>query len=212
MRYDPLRRHRRSIRLKGYNYARPGAYFVTICVQGRLCLLGEIVGGDMARNDAGRMVEEWWRKLPDKFPIVEIDQYIVMPNHMHGIIVITEWGDKEGVHEAGQTTVEVGRTRGFAPTDADPTVGADPGVRPDRPRIIQWFKTMTTNAYIRGVHEGQWAPFCKRLWQRSYYEHIIRDDADLERIRAYIVDNTAHWAADPENIVNWAQSSAREAR
>jgi REP element-mobilizing transposase RayT len=89
MSYDPERHHRRSIRLKGYDYAQAGAYFVTVCAQGRQCLYGDITDDIMHFNDAGRMVERWWLELNHKFPTVETDEYSVMPNHFHGIIVIT---------------------------------------------------------------------------------------------------------------------------
>ena len=80
--------HRRSIRLQGYNYAQAGAYFVTICTQNRECLLGKVVGGEMALNDAGRIAQEMWNRLPGRFPTVELDQFVVMPNHLRGILVL----------------------------------------------------------------------------------------------------------------------------
>src|SRR4030042_663745 len=95
--------HRRSIRLKDYDYSQAGAYYVTICIQGKVCLLGDIAGGVMALNDAGKMIEKWWCKLPERFKFIELDEYVVMPNHFHGIINIV---------------------------GADCVVGADPGVCP----------------------------------------------------------------------------------
>ncbi|MCP4541815.1 MAG: transposase [Chloroflexi bacterium] len=190
-RYDPQRHHRRSIRLKGYDYAQAGAYFVTIVCQHRLCLLEPTPVHDM--------VQMWWNKLPEKFLVVETDEFIVMPNHIHGVIVIVE-------PESGQMS---GQTRGFAPTpDAptpDVTVGAHPRVRPEsdvRPtlgRIMQWFKTMTTNAYIRGVKQEGWEPFPGKFWQRNYYERIIRNERELNAIREYIENNPANWESDDEN-------------
>ena len=88
MRYDPERHHRRSIRLRGYDYRAAGAYFITIVVQDRACLFGEVVEGAMCLNDAGRMVERWWLELNRRFPHVLTDAYVVMPNHFHGIVVI----------------------------------------------------------------------------------------------------------------------------
>jgi REP element-mobilizing transposase RayT len=98
MTYDPTRHHRpfgraqgrRSIRLKGYDYASPGAYFVTICVRGGECLLGEVVDGEMQLNERGRVVGYYWGRMPRHFPHVELDAWVVMPNHVHGIIVITD--------------------------------------------------------------------------------------------------------------------------
>ncbi len=178
MRYDPDIYHRRSIRLPGYDYAQPGAYFVTICTEGRERLFGEIVGDEMAPNEAGRMIDAWWRRIPEKFPSCNADAFVVMPNHLHGVIVI----------------------------DHD-TVGADPRVRPRHgaagaplPRIVQWLKTMTTNAYIHGADDCGWRPFAGRLWQRNYYEHIVRDEEELQHIRDYVVNNPLNWTHDPDNM------------
>ncbi|MFN4294850.1 MAG: transposase, partial [Thermoflexales bacterium] len=89
MTYDPQKHHRRSIRLKGYDYSQAGAYFITIVAQDRACLFGEVVDGEMRLNDAGRMVWDEWNALPDRFPGLELDAFVVMPNHVHGIIVLT---------------------------------------------------------------------------------------------------------------------------
>jgi len=186
MPYDPTIHHRRSIRLRGYDYAQAGAYFVTICVQGRECLFGQIVNARMVLNDAGRMVQAQWEQLPERFNTIELDIHIVMPNHFHGIVIITN---------------PVGAGLVPAPAPA-PAPGATTRVAPTGPRrptlgdIIGAFKSLTTNAYIRGVREYGWPPFDKRLWQRNYYEHIIRDAADLERIREYIANNPAKWPDD----------------
>ena len=244
MSYDPERHHRRSIRLKGYDYSQIGAYFVTICAQGRQCLFGEIVNGIMRLNDAGRMVERWWLELNHKYPTVETDEYSVMPNHFHGVILITAapteptqpdegqphrvaptTADDVGAalrgrphaddrpmpaapHEPGQPC-EPGQPHRVAPTTAD-DVGAalrgrpvpDDHTTPAAPTlgdIMDWFKTMTTNEYIRGVKTLGWPPFDRRVWQRNYYEHIIRSEAELDRVRAYIANNPLKWALDMEN-------------
>jgi putative transposase len=193
--YGPQRHHRRSIRLQEYDYTQAGAYFVTIVCQRRACLLEPAPVGDM--------VQTWWDKLPEKFSTVETDAFVIMPNHVHGIIVITEPGQWQG------------QTRGFAPTRgsapvADGNVGANlcvrpaPRVPPDPRvctlgRIVQWFKTMTTNAYIQGVKQNGWEPFPGKFWQRNYYEHIIRNERALNAIRQYIYDNPDRWENDDEN-------------
>src|SRR5437879_3537657 len=92
MKYDPDAHHRRSLRLKGYDYSQAGAYFLTICVQDRECLFGEVANDELQLNDAGQMVERWWAELQNKFPPVEIDEYIIMPNHLHGIIILNSTG------------------------------------------------------------------------------------------------------------------------
>jgi len=184
MPYDPQKHHRRSIRLKGYDYARPGAYFVTICVQHRELLL---------EPEAVRaMIQKWWGKLPGKFPCAETDAFVIMPNHIHGLVVIVGADLRVGPDETGQTQ-KARQTHGFAPTE---TTGPGEHRSSPLPTIIQWVKTMTTNEYIRGVKQLGWASFPGKLWQRNYWEHIIRDEVDLARIREYIQNNPARWAED----------------
>jgi putative transposase len=202
--YDPEFHHRRSIRLAGYDYAQPGEYFVTLCVQGRSCLLGEIADHEIRLSTAGLVITSWWEDIPRRFPNTELDTFVVMPNHLHGIVLINgvDEFDVRDRREGGHT----------GPPLQDPrSVGADRRVRPAAnhdaspvhdphlARIIQWFKTMTTNDYIRGVKTDDWPPFRKRFWQRDYYEHIVRNDAALDRIRVYIANNPFNWERDPEN-------------
>jgi len=175
--YDPNRHHRRSIRLPGYDYTSPGAYFITICTQDRQCLFGEIADGKVVLNAAGEMVEAVWNGLPDRFPEISTDEFIVMPNHFHGII----WN--------------VGA----------PLVGA---LDPPNPEPIQTrasrlgaaigaFKSQTTNAYIHGVNTHGWSAFRGRLWQRNYYERIIRNEEELQRLRGYMAGNPGRWLRTP---------------
>lgn len=131
--------------MRGYDYAQAGAYFVTICAQDRACLFGDVTNDQVRLQPSGEMVLHWWMELPNKYPDVEIDDIVVMPNHLHGIILIN---DQSNNPQAPHAQV---------------TLGA----------IIGWFKTMTTNAYIRGVVESGWRPFDRRLWQANYFEHII---------------------------------------
>jgi putative transposase len=116
-----------------YNYAQTGAYFVTICSQNRRCLFGEAIDGDVRLNAAGRMIDHWWREISTKFTDVELDHYVIMPNHRHGILILDTTNRSD--------------------------VGADLRVRPAIPTLVQWFKTTTTNAYIRGVRENEWPAF-----------------------------------------------------
>jgi REP element-mobilizing transposase RayT len=247
--YDPQWHHRRTIHLKGYDYAQPSAYFVTICTQDRACLFGEVVDGQVRLNDAGRMVQRWWDELNRKFPHIRTDAFVVMPNHIHGIVVIEPveakpvgadlrvCPDNESVcpdNESGAGEqlqgadvrlqgAHIGAPLQGRPDDESKPVGADLRVCPDNERvcpgiesgadgqlqgarigaplseIVRWFKTMTTNDYIRGVKQYGWTPFYGRLWQRNYYEHIVRDEASLEHVRQYIEENPLHWSSDPEN-------------
>lgn len=179
--YNPEIHHRQSIRLRDFYYSANGAYFVTICTQGRECLFGEICDGGMLLNEAGRVVAEWWLKLPDKFTGITLYESIIMPNHFHGILVVG--APSCGCPDANLTP-KTGRPHGAAPTLGD---------------VMDWFKTMTTNAYIRGVKKSRWPPFPGRLWQRNYYERIIRDEKELASISEYITLNPIRWAEDKEN-------------
>lgn len=179
-------KNRRSIRLQGYDYSQAGLYYITICVQERLCLFGEVKNEGMILNDAGKMVEMEWFKLKDRFPNVKLHEYIIMPNHFHGILEI--------VNEKGQS-LNGGQPQGIAPTydgqieniqTNNKTVGD----------IMDAFKSITTVEYIRGVKNNGWPPFNRKLWQRNYYEHIVRDDNDYDRIVNYIRDNPMNWGQD----------------
>ena len=159
---------RRSVRLRGYDYSQPGAYFVTICTQGRACLFGEIVHGELLLNETGEMIKDRWFRLADRYPGVSLDAFIVMPNHLHGLLLLDA-----------------------LPPDAK---GQSPAV--ELARIVQWFKTGTTYDYIDGVRTKGWVPFERRLWQRNYYEHIVRNEAAYLRIAAYIEANPSRWHDD----------------
>jgi REP element-mobilizing transposase RayT len=180
--FGPKRHNRRSIRLCGYDYAQAGAYFVTIVTQGRECLFGQVVGGEMRLNDAGRMMWDEWKALGQRFPSVELDEFVVMPNHIHGIVRIVE----ASVVDAHDGATTRGATTRDAPTsdahDGAITNGATTRDAPTLGDIVGAFKSITTNEYIRGVKTLGWISFPGRLWQRNYYEHIVRDGASLDRI------------------------------
>jgi putative transposase len=165
------KKERKRIRLSGYDYSQPGGYFVTICTNGRRILFGEVVGERMNLNHNGEMVEIWWGKIPKKFRFIKTDSCVIMPNHFHGIIMIEDY----------QKT-ELSTTWKGLPT------------------ILQWFKTMTTNAIFRMVNKANKPPYTGgKLWQRSYYDHIIRNDVELRKIRRYIINNPLKWHLDREN-------------
>ena len=179
MTYNPDVHHRRSIRLREYDYSSAGAYFVTLCVQGRECLFGSVVDGGMQLNEAGRTVEGAWRVLAERFPNVMVDECIVMPNHVHGIIVIT---DSVGAPLAAPETVV---HQGAA--SSSPTLGS----------LIRTLKSLSAIAVNR-LLDRQGCP----LWQRNYYERVIRDEEELAGIREYIRCNPMKWADDNENPAN----------
>lgn len=186
MKFNPDIHHRQSIRLKGYDYSKAGAYFITVCTQNRACLFGEIKNREMALNDAGWVVQAVWDNLPNHYPHIALDECIVMPNHMHGIIVIVGAGLKPAptMHPDG--------------VDLDNGLGLDNGAGAIKwhglPEIVRALKTFSA----RRINQRRQAPGAK-LWQRNYYEHIIRNENELNRIREYIVSNPKKWEFDREN-------------
>jgi REP element-mobilizing transposase RayT len=159
MNYNPEIHKRRSIRLKEYDYSEEGGYFITICTKERSCLFGNVIDCQIQLNNAGKMIETWWQKLSGKYENNQTDEYIIMPNHVHGIIFIvgadqrvcprydTNYPRKEGEH-----------------------IGSPlPKQKISLSGIIQWFKIMSSNEYIRNVKQNDWMPFHKKLWQRNYY-------------------------------------------
>jgi len=156
MPYGPNKHGRRSMRLKGYDYSTPGAYFVTLCTQDRSCLFGEVATGEMRLNEAGRLVQAVWEDLPKHYAAIALDAFTVMPNHIHGIIVLTG--------------IDVGA--GFKPA---------PTTTPKRhalPEIVRGFKTFSARSL--NDHQGTHG---RRVWQRNYYEHVVRSEESLDRIR-----------------------------
>jgi REP element-mobilizing transposase RayT len=182
-RYNPNIHHRKSIRLKGYDYAQAGLYFITICVQNRVCLFGDIHNGEMILNDAGRMVGKWYDELENKFPDIRCHEMVVMPNHFHCII-----------ENIGTVRADLRVCPDANNANTNPIKGEHMGS--PLHRVVQWFKTMTTNEYIRGVKTLGWQPFNGKLWQRNYYEHIIRNEQSYKNISNYIINNPAKWQDD----------------
>jgi putative transposase len=156
---DP-RPRRQSLRLPAYDYSQAGAYFITVCTQDRIMLFGEVIDCDVQLNEMGMIVQQTWDDLPTHYYGIRLDACIVMPNHVHGIIVLAD----------------------------------EPETRRAVPEIVRGFKTFSARrinqrARKRGV-----------LWQRGYYEHVIRIEKAFHRIRDYIANNPARWADDPDNI------------
>jgi putative transposase len=169
MPYDPNIHHRRSIRLRGYDYSQGGAYFVTICVRDRACLFGEVAGGMVRANSFGEIVLRCWETLPEHYSTVELDGIVVMPNHVHGILFLGDGGGSEK--------------------------------RPGLSEIVRGFKSFTA----RRINEQRQTPGTK-VWQRGYYEHVVRSEQSLERLRGYIWENPAKWELDqlhPDSPSPW---------
>lgn len=149
--YNPYIHHRRSVRLKGYDYSQAGLYFITICYQDRICRFGHIENGEMILNAYGKIAYDEWSKLPERFPNFEMDVFQIMPNHMHGIILLNE-------------TVVVGATLAVAPTTVSDIVGA--------------YKSLVANGCMhiyKMINE-----MMGKLWYRNYYEHIIRNEQSFK--------------------------------
>ena len=257
MSYNPEIHHRRSIRLKGYDYSREGIYFITICVQDRDCLFGEIVAGAISHstlqspimilNNAGKMVERWYRELENKYPDKRCHEMVIMPNHFHCIIEnvgagsqlnngsqlddVSQLGahvgaplrgrpmindnvhpnDIDNMHPNDIDNVHPNDIDNVHPNDIDNVHPNDiDNVHPNDEKyglhnkkynvaignLVDWFKTMTTNEYIRSVKQYGWKRFDGKLWQRNYYEHVIRSLEEYERIADYILNNPAKWQQD----------------
>jgi REP element-mobilizing transposase RayT len=192
MPYDPEHHARRSIRLRGYDYAQCGTYFITMCIQHRECLLGAVVDGVMEPNEAGKTVQSVWEALPKRFPSILLDAFVVMPNHVHGIFVIVPPNQKSQSKKGAASDKGAARSEEGAASGA-PTVG----------KILRAFKS------ISAIHVNSLLlRSCRPLWQRNYYEHIIRDEAVLTRAREYIVMNPRRWHLDLDNPNGGAQQAA----
>ena len=190
--YDPEIHHRRSMRLKGYDYSQAGAYLVTVVAHGRMTHFGDVVKGRMQLNPAGEMVQRIWMEMPNRFPPIIMDEFIAMPNHVHGIIILAGAGiaGAPTPNDRSDIGTRKNATTGVASTSDGRTRLGD---------VVGAFKSLTTLEYTRGVRDKNWPPFQGRLWQRNFYEHIVRTDVSLQQYRKYIVDNPVQWPFDREN-------------
>ncbi|MDA8105885.1 MAG: hypothetical protein M0Z71_10960 [Nitrospiraceae bacterium] len=178
MTYNPEIHHRRSIRLKEYDYSLAGAYFVTICAWKKECLFGEIKNGKVSYNEAGQVLADVWCNLLGRFPSIDLDEFVIMPNHVHGIVIL-----HTDVVGAGLALPGTNRGQKGAASSA-PTLGD----------IMRTFKSISAIAVNRRLGSPG-----SPLWQRNYYEHIIRDERELHSIREYIRYNPLKWEEDEEN-------------
>lgn len=155
-------RRRNSLRYPGYDYAQPGSVFVTVETAKGQRLFGAVADGLMELSPAGELASKRWQAIPERFPTVAVDGFVVMPDHIHGIVMCGVDPDAEGP----QTTVG---------------------------EVVRWFKTSVHSAYGTGVKSDGWSPYDGKLWHRDYFDRIIRTDAELAAIRAYIEDNPRKW-------------------
>jgi len=153
MKYNPDIHHRMSVRLKEYDYSQPGAYFITVCTQKGECVFGDVVGGEIVLNQLGEIVKTEWLKTFDLRRNLILDEYIVMPNHFHGIIIVIN-NDSRGTLQRA-------------------------------PTFEQFCRPVSNSILINDIHQTPGIP----LWQRNYYEHIIRNEDGLNKIREYIQNN-----------------------
>ena len=201
--FDTRKHHRRSIRLKGYDYASEGAYYVTIVTYERECLFGEIIDNEMCLSPYGEIAQKWWDDIPIHFPNVETGAFVIMPNHTHGNIFIFEERrgevvsprndpnqdnqkfiiDKEISHNVDESMKQGGETL--------------PLRRPTLGQIIAYFKYQST----KEMNKIETDKAVTKFWQRNYYEHIIRNEKELKQKTDYILDNPTRWDDDEENPI-----------
>ena len=200
MKYNPQIHHRRSIRLKGYDYSQAGLYFITICVHEKKHLFGNIENGEMILNDAGKIANECWLEIPNHFPNAVLHEHIVMPNPVHGVIQLLKNNDTVGIdnyqslfpHPSPQPTHP-------SPQPTQPS----PQPSPQQPPKNEFQKIIprSIGSIVRGFKIGvtKWVHANSEIhtvWQRNYYEHIIRDEQSYQKISEYIVNNPANWKND----------------
>ncbi|MEI6706807.1 MAG: transposase [Methylococcales bacterium] len=195
MKYNPNIHHRRSIRLQNYDYSQAGAYFVTICIQNRECLLGKIDNNVIVLNEYGLIVQDKWLDLVNHIDNIELGEYVIMPNHFHGIIIVgagSKPAHEPEINNMIGADLELGA--------GEPRAGLEPA--PTKKcyglsEIVRQFKTFSAKR-INIIRQTPAVP----VWQRNYYEHIIRNDADYMRIAEYVDNNPRLWAEDSLNPVN----------
>ena len=181
MKYNHDIHKRRSIRLKEYDYSAPGTYFITICAKDRYCLFGDVEKSSVILSCYGQIVSDTWHWLASRYDYVQLDEFVVMPNHVHGILIINDLQDH--VRRGGSRTA--------------PTPGNIPTPRKPLGRLVGAFKTVSTKQInlLRNTPGHL-------VWQRNYYERVIRNDRELNLTREYIRDNPLNWGLDNENPKN----------
>jgi len=197
MKYDPKIHHRKSIRLKNYDYSQTGLYFVTIVTQNREYLFGEIIDGEMILNDAGEAVKKCWDEIPLHYPHIKLYDFVVMPNHVHWIVgaenipLPTEnipplpTGNIPPLPTGNIPSAQITNIPPLPPMQKNPPLG----------NIVRGFKIGVTKWF----QKNRQIPIGKSIWQRNYWEHIVRNENEYQRIAQYIIDNPKKWALDKLN-------------
>jgi len=196
MKYNPDIQLRQSTRLREYDYSTVNAYFVTLCTYNRECLFGYIEESGMISNQFGNIVHTKWNDIPVHFKNIVLDEFTIMPNHLHGIIIITDKKMDVGAkHSLNTKTFAIHQSN----TNASPLQNHQKGTKPGSlSSIIQNFYSVTT----RKINRIRKTPGLK-LWQRNYFDRIIRNENELNKIREYIINNPLKWHLDKENPENW---------
>jgi putative transposase len=184
MKYNPEIHHRRSIRLQGYDYSRAGLYFITICTQARKCLFGVITEGKMILNEAGKIADECWLQIPEHFPNAFLHEYIVMPNHVHGIIELT---NNDAIDERQHNEFQKIIPRSIGSIVRGYKIGVTKWFR-NNPGRVENFQPL--QARVQNFEPQQ-------IWQRNYYERIIRNEQSYKNISDYIMNNPTKWKTNP---------------
>jgi REP element-mobilizing transposase RayT len=202
MTYNPDIHKRQSIRLKGYDYSQSGLYFITICCYQRECLFGNIINSQMILNNFGQLIKEEWLKSAEIRKEIELDDFVIMPNHFHGIVIINQEINshfmKNDVDFQDNNVGANGRSPLQQIQSSPPKISMKPK---SISSLIAGFKSATTKKInvIRNTHQNP-------VWQRNYYDHIIRNDESLARIREYVQNNPLSWENDqlhPNNPSKW---------
>jgi len=199
MKYNSEKQHRRSIRLQGYDYASAGLYFITLCTYQQQCLFGEIVDGEVRLSDDGKVVSDEWMRSRNIRQEIDFDAWIIMPNHLHGIVIIQP--SDLSIELSDRTTNNVGAN------------GRSPLQETNQDRIIPSMKPRSLSSFIAGFKSGTTKRINVRrnapgtpVWQRNYYEQIIRDERALQAVRQYIQNNPLAWWQDelhPDGRSQW---------
>ena len=204
MKYNPKIHHRRSIRLKGYDYSQAGAYFITICCKDMKCLFGKIENGEMIMNEFGQIAFDEWINLSERFANSELDVFQIMPNHMHGILVLTDTATIPENPEIENNIPDIGGGLDDAEKENDYKINNHQAMPYPAPTtmgdMMGGYKSIVANDCLK-IWKSRWAgadpaPIMGKIWHRNLYEHIIRNEHSHQNISNYIINNPKNWKDD----------------